>query len=645
MVRSTQFVRFTVFAIFSLIVLASCGGGGSSSPDTTPDSFSFNVVADPQPVNTSVTSSAPTISGLNAAATLTINGGEYSINGGDFNDEDTTITNNQTIAVRVQTSPDFSTATSVTVTIGGIASEFEVTTEAEDTTPGVFDLGASADSNVPQAYAESSPITITEINSPAAISIANGEFKIVGVTEYGDTQPVTVALNQQVQVRVRSSAQHGVTETATLTIDTLSDTFAVTTADDTAPAAEVVFPTQNTLSDGDTVTLRGTATDDFGPVSSIQVVVTTDSGATEVANETITVEGDEDYQDTWSVQVGLAADAVNTIQVTATDVAGNPQSTPTEITVTQTTTPNETAFPLEDTSVLFTNNNLRGIAWDRSEDRNRLLIATSVEEVISVDVSTGERSVLVDTDNEITGLGMIYILEEQNKILFGDQGGVLHIADIDGSNLQPLSNSSSSNSDASIVAPFGMVQDSLGVLYVIDAGGSFYTVDIETGARSLISDSATPAGGANPFTTPTSLILDREESRALITEYTAGQLLWVDLLTGARTVFVDNDVVTNPFDVKYDVDDERAIIADSGLQAILSLNLGTGDVSTISSESVPEGGSNDLFNPWGIAIDDINDIALVLSDQGELGLWSSIKVIDLNSGERVTLTNPVCPDC
>ena len=51
--------------------------------DTTPDTFTFTDVID-QTVNTQVISNAITVAGINAAAAISVTGGEYSINGGAF---------------------------------------------------------------------------------------------------------------------------------------------------------------------------------------------------------------------------------------------------------------------------------------------------------------------------------------------------------------------------------------------------------------------------------------------------------------------------------------------------------------------------------------------------------------------------------
>jgi len=97
--------------------------------DTTPDAFSF---ADQTGValSTAITSNAITVSGINAPAPISITAGSYSINGGAFTTSSGTISNGASVQVKVTSSAAYSTATQATLTIGGVADTFSVTTQA-----------------------------------------------------------------------------------------------------------------------------------------------------------------------------------------------------------------------------------------------------------------------------------------------------------------------------------------------------------------------------------------------------------------------------------------------------------------------------------------------------------------------------------
>jgi hypothetical protein len=737
MVCMSQTVRSVFFIILASLFLGACGGGGGKKSDTTPNGFSF-VAQNDVALGESVESASVTISGIDAAAAISVTGGEYAIGTGAYTSAAGTITSGQAVKLRVTASGQFSAAVVASLTVGGVSGSFSATTlsldddpevfapaapqtgivisapheftaftvagindvvsisienglyainggsltdaagqvsvddsvvvqvtaastfattisatltvgsregvfsvesEVEDTTPDSFDLGVDGTATSPEEWLESQVITLAGINSAANISIANGEFKLVGTDDY-PSSATTVTNGQQVQVRVQASDLHATTETATLTIGAVSDTFAVITNDETAPEASVVFPTPNTLSDGTTLTLRGKASDDFGPVTRVQVVVTTDEGTVEVDNQTIAAGDGEDYRDTWAVQVGLATDKVNAISVVATDEAGNEQGVPVELVVTQSTT--RINFPVGNDEA-FGQFTAKGIAWDRGTDRLFVPGSSPNQRILVVNINDGIRSVFIDNDPAFQSFSMVQVLPEQNQLLFCDQlDGLIFKADLTSGVFSVLSDSSSPDSNASIMAPYGMQLHSNGDLYVVDAFlESLYLVNLETGSRTLVSDSTRPIAGVNPFDVPTSLVLDEPNNRTLVVDEFNAQLLWVDLSSGERTVWVDSDELSEPFDIAMDLDDNRVILVDRGVQSILAVDLSTGDLTTLSSPSVPDGGANNIEEPWSLALDAEENIAFVATGQSFFSPNVSIKLVDLTTGERVIVTNSV----
>jgi lysophospholipase L1-like esterase len=97
------------------------------STDTVPDAFVFTPVTDAVK-STLTTSNSITVAGINAAATITVANGEYSIGGGSWVSTSGTVTNGQTVRVRRTSSASDGTAVTATVTIGGVSGIFTVTT-------------------------------------------------------------------------------------------------------------------------------------------------------------------------------------------------------------------------------------------------------------------------------------------------------------------------------------------------------------------------------------------------------------------------------------------------------------------------------------------------------------------------------------
>ncbi|MGB5218724.1 MAG: CFI-box-CTERM domain-containing protein, partial [Smithella sp.] len=199
-------------------------------PDTTPDPFTFTDQTG-VPLNTVMTSNTITVSGISAAAVISITGGTYSINGGAYVNTVGTVNNNDTVTVQQTSAGNYVTKTDATLTIGGLSDTFSVTTlEAPpDLTPEQFTFNDQTD--VPLSTGiMSNTITIAGISSPTPISITGGTYSInggayvntVGTVNNGDT----------VTVQLISSGSYSTTTETTLTIGGVSETFSVNTKDE-----------------------------------------------------------------------------------------------------------------------------------------------------------------------------------------------------------------------------------------------------------------------------------------------------------------------------------------------------------------------------------------------------------------------------
>lgn len=120
-----------LLVIFQLL-LSGCWDRDSNSAaaDTTPDAFSFGDEANVA-LSATITSAAVTVTGVTAAAPISVTNGSYSIGCGvTFVASAGTISNNQTVCVRHTSSAASSTHTISVLTIGGIAGTFTSTTAA-----------------------------------------------------------------------------------------------------------------------------------------------------------------------------------------------------------------------------------------------------------------------------------------------------------------------------------------------------------------------------------------------------------------------------------------------------------------------------------------------------------------------------------
>ena len=210
----------------------------NTGPDTTPDQFSFASVGN-QPRNRLCVSSATTITGINAPTPVGIPGAgnpEYSIDGGAFTSSLGSISNGQTIALRLTTASTFSTGTTATLNVGGVSGSFTCSTEAIDTTPDPFTFAPVTDAPL-SSICTAKPIPILGFNAPTSISIgasAGHEYSIEGAAF--TSAPGTINSGQSFAVRQPSSNSPGTTTTLSVSVGGISGNFACTTlGPDTVP--------------------------------------------------------------------------------------------------------------------------------------------------------------------------------------------------------------------------------------------------------------------------------------------------------------------------------------------------------------------------------------------------------------------------
>lgn len=237
----------TSLLLLSVTLLSACGGGGgdsssSNNTDTIPDAFTF--VDQTDVALGSLTESATiTVNGIDAAASISVSGGEYSINSGTYISTAGTVTNGQMVTVRHTSSASNSATVDSILTIGGVSDTFSTTTvSAIDTTPDAFTFVDQTDVAL-STQIESAAITVNGIGAASAISVSNGEYSIdSGV--YTSTAG-TVTNGQTVSVRHSSSASNSTTVDTVLTIGGVNDTFSTTTL--AVPRTYSIVDTNQTL--------------------------------------------------------------------------------------------------------------------------------------------------------------------------------------------------------------------------------------------------------------------------------------------------------------------------------------------------------------------------------------------------------------
>ena len=692
-------------AEFNTAVVATLNVGGvtdtfsvTTELDNIPNQFELGDNVTGATVGSVVTVGPYTIEGIETAVPVTVNAGvSYSINGEAFITEGGSVENGDEIRLRVTASNDFLGEVTVTFTLNGISDSLVVQSEAADTTPDAFDLGPGATGVDQSTEFNSLTPTIQGINSPAPVTIDVGEFSINGGAR---ATTGNISNGQTIQVFITSSADLNTAVTATLNIGGVTDTFSVTTLDDTTPpTATIAFPPPLSMTEGDTTYIRGTAQDDLSDITGVTVMV---GGTPYTARDTST--GDDPAFSSWDVETAnrpaLTDGMANTLTVVVEDAASNENDNAASVVIHR---DNEFGFFPDGTTSISTS---RRISLDF--ENNRLLLAGADlegagEGVVAVSLETLQRSMLAttstgDTITPIRVPGHLLIDESRDRAWLVDgEGGnnvingvfnfdlasgvhsVLSTSSISTNILtgELLSATGEPNSELpfnwpveSIVHPYDnnelLVLETKHILTVsIDDVLDGETVIRSAGQRGSFSSAITAAGkiitpdSLNPFTLLQSIVFyegddaGRDDDRLFAVD-SNHRIFRVDMENGARTVFSllgdstamgdgvpnnDGPTLEQARGADLDVERKRLLVATELDDKIVAVDVNSGARSEVSGEITPNS-----FN----AFDDLRDVlydsrfgyAFVLSRGNQ-----SIMAMDILTGERVVLTKSVCPSC
>ena len=185
--------------------------------NNVPNDFSFIDVVD-APILSYIESNVVTITGITGDTTVSAPSNtdfECRVNGGTWTNLPQTMTNGQTIQLRVFTSDSLGELRSTQITVGdGASRTWNVTNVAvADDSPDFFDFFDKINQQ-PSTPVDSEYVTITGINVPTNIACDNPNADIIvydpvsgNTTLYGPA--TTIVNNQQVKIRLTSSPDPG----------------------------------------------------------------------------------------------------------------------------------------------------------------------------------------------------------------------------------------------------------------------------------------------------------------------------------------------------------------------------------------------------------------------------------------------------
>ncbi len=377
--------------------------------DITPADFSFTEQTN-LPRNAAVAAAETiTITEVNDTVSVSVQNGMYRINGGDFTADPGTAELSDEVEVAIMTSADFNTPITATLTIGTLSADFTGSTEL-DNEPDAFALVDQTDADRGEEFTQG-PFTLTGIETDIEVTISEGAtFSLDGIN-FSNT-PTTLSDGQELWIRGIASSEYGGIEEITVVAGITTSRFTITTfVDEQQPEVTIQFPPPSTMTEGENVLIRGIASD-RSAITRLQI---NGLDAEDTSGD------DEPAFSTWQLRVDLTLDQTNTLTVTAEDEAENINNV-NSVNLLRVADIGTESFP--DNNVV-----LGGVSQaviDRT--RNRLIVAGdfSSNNIIAVNLSTGERSLIYDgtgVDQRIFGLTIdsnnefLYISENEENVI------------------------------------------------------------------------------------------------------------------------------------------------------------------------------------------------------------------------------------
>jgi DNA-binding beta-propeller fold protein YncE len=278
-----------------------------------------------------------------------------------------------------------------------------------------------------------------------------------------------------------------------------------------------------------------------------------------------------------------------------------------------------------------------GIAIDAANDRALVVDPTS-DALIAVDLATGERialsggsrgtgpeihegiAVALDPDGErallLQGYNRHHSYPAQLLVVDLETGDRTDLPGGPGEFIYPLDVAYDPTHDRALILDLPWI----------------YSIALASGETAFLSGEDVGVGAGPGFGTPSAIAVGSEGGHAYVTDSHLDALLRVDLVTGDRAILSGEGAGTgprfsHPLALALEPDERFAYVADTGLDALFRVDLTSGDREILSDGS---GGTGpDILFPSALDIDPARGSAMI-ADRGH----DALLVVDPDTGGR-----------
>ncbi|MEM8816259.1 MAG: hypothetical protein AAGE85_10545, partial [Pseudomonadota bacterium] len=281
-----------------------------------------------------------------------------------------------------------------------------------------------------------------------------------------------------------------------------------------------------------------------------------------------------------------------------------------------------------------------GLAADTTNDRLVAVALAARNAVLSVDLTSGDRSVITEDfatpTVPVSAPRDIAIDVANNRGLVNDllRDLVLGV-DLSGLNPTSIVSSATQGSGPDIQSPTGIDYDGVRALLLDSIADAVVDVNLATGDRNVFSNAANGAGPE--LDAPVGIALDPANDRAIVVDAILDAVISVDLATGDRSLVAQTsrgsgEPAFSPVDVDVDTAGNRLFVVDEFRRSLIAVDMSTAERTAVSVD-LPT-----LDDSYGLAFDDVGNRALFLDPDSQ-----AVLAIDLSTGmiDVVSQTNNV----